>query len=48
MRAQIAEILVMAVALATAILNLATGILRLLEVQHGRKIRKVRGGKHRR
>lgn len=46
--AQIAEFLVLTMALAAAALNLATGILRLLEVERGRRHRKVCGGRHRR
>ncbi|WP_341855803.1 hypothetical protein [Brachybacterium sp. GPGPB12] len=45
---QIAETLVMAVALVTAMLNLFAGVLRLLEDQRGRRDRRGRGGRHRR
>lgn len=43
----IAEALVMAVALMTAVLNLCGAVLRLLEAERGRTVR-GRGGRHRR
>jgi len=44
---EIAETLVMAVALVTAVLNLAAAVMRLLEAELGRG-RRGRGGRHRR
>ncbi|WP_270410247.1 hypothetical protein [Brachybacterium paraconglomeratum] len=47
MRREIAEALVMAVALVTAMLNLCAAAMRLLEAERGRG-RRGRGGRHRR
>lgn len=44
---EIAEAVVMAVALVTAMLNLGAAVLRLLETERGRD-RRGRGGRHRR
>ena len=45
---QIAEALVTAMALGTAIINLAAGIIRLCQAQLGQGEPQVRGGRHRR
>lgn len=47
MSRDIAEALVIAVALVTAMLNLGAAVLRLLEAERGRP-RRGRGGRHRR
>lgn len=47
MSGEITEVLVMAAALMTAILNLGAAVLRLLETEQGRE-RQGRGGRHRR
>lgn len=45
---EIVEALVMAVALVTAMLNLASSIARIQELERKSGERRVRGGKHRR
>src|SRR5699024_1826172 len=45
---QITEALVTAVALGTAVINLAAGIIRLVETERGRCEPRLRGGRHRR
>lgn len=47
MSGEIAEALVMAVALVTAMLNLGAAVLRLLEAERARE-RRGRGGRHQR